>query len=149
MTQVTINTGKVNSYIVQKTIGGWVVCWLNEDRSIRSVDGGKVHKSRQNAYAKAKRLNDAHGYVTLLSEQAPRPNQSAAQRWGSSTDGTEMVVWKKSDGWYGCLRGIHQGSAFESEDDGPYPSRDVAEMTMRAYYADSQAPIEPIYPDED
>lgn len=56
-TTQTINLGKVNSYIVQKTIGGWVVCWLNEDRSIRNVDGGKVHKSRQNAYAKAYRLN--------------------------------------------------------------------------------------------
>lgn len=54
----TINTGEVNSYIVQKTIGGWVVCYLNADRSIRNVDGGKVHKSRQNAYAKAKRLNE-------------------------------------------------------------------------------------------
>ncbi len=55
----TINTGNVNSYIVQKTIGGWVVCWLNEDRSIRNIDGGKVHKSRQNAYHRAKRLNGA------------------------------------------------------------------------------------------
>ncbi len=53
----TINRGKVNSYIVQKTVGGWVVVYLNEDRSIRNVDGGHVHKSRQNAYAKAKRLN--------------------------------------------------------------------------------------------
>src|SRR5258706_16269462 len=55
----TINTGKVNSYIVQKTVGGYVVAFLNADRSIRNVDGGKVHENRQNAYAKAKRLNDA------------------------------------------------------------------------------------------
>ena len=53
----TINTQKPG-YRAQKTVGGWVVIFVNEDRSTRNVDGGKLHKNRQNAYKKAKRLND-------------------------------------------------------------------------------------------
>lgn len=134
----TIYTQEVGKYHAQKTVGGWTVVFISDRNTARPVDGGKVHESRQNAYAKAKRLNDAKGYVTLLSEQAPRANESAAQRWGSSTDGTEMVVWKKSDGWYGCMRGIYKGNGFESEDDGPYPTREAAEATQRDYYAEDR-----------
>ena len=88
--------------------------------------------------AKMQGALDAHGYVTVLSEQAPRWNTKSMASWGSSTDGTEMVVWKKDDGWYGCLQGVYQGNGFESEDDGPYPSREEAEEAMRDYYADGQ-----------
>lgn len=45
-------------YKPYKTIGGWIVLYLTDRYTARNVDGGKVHKSRQNAYAKAKRLND-------------------------------------------------------------------------------------------
>ncbi len=55
----TINTQEPGKYHAQKTVGGWVVVFVNEDRSIRNVDGGKLHKNRQNAYVKAKYLNDA------------------------------------------------------------------------------------------
>jgi hypothetical protein len=54
----TIYTQEPGKYRAQKTVGGWVVIFVNEDRSTRNVDGGKLHKNRQNAYKKAKRLND-------------------------------------------------------------------------------------------
>jgi hypothetical protein len=98
----------------------------------------------QAGQAKMQNALDEHGYVTLLSEQAPRPNESGAQRWGTSTDGTEMIVWKKSDGWYGCMRGIHKGLGFESDDDGPYPTREAAEEAQRDYYADDQEQAESV-----
>ncbi|SRR6266568_1464623 len=44
-------------YKPYKTIGGWVVYYLSDRYTMRNVDGGKLHKNRQNAYAKAKRLN--------------------------------------------------------------------------------------------
>lgn len=46
------------TYKAYKTIGGWTVNYLGVNNTLRSVDGGKIHKKRQNAYAKAKRLND-------------------------------------------------------------------------------------------
>ncbi len=46
-------------YRAQLTVGGWVVVYLADRYNCRNVDGGKLHKSRQNAYAKAKRLNDS------------------------------------------------------------------------------------------
>lgn len=147
---ITINIGKAHTYGVQKTIGGWVVVYFNEDGSIRNVDGGKTHAKRQNAYAKAKRLNDKQGYVTLLSEQAPRANDSASTRWGSSTAGTEMKVWLDApERWFGVLRGINKdGNGFESEDIGPYASRVEAETAIRDYYEEDQKPVENIYPEE-
>lgn len=45
-------------YKAWKTVGGWIVVYLADRYTMRNVDGGKVHKSRQHAYAKAKRLND-------------------------------------------------------------------------------------------
>lgn len=54
----TINLGKVNSYIVQKTVDGWVVVYLNADRSTRPVDGSKIYSKRQAAYRRAKALNE-------------------------------------------------------------------------------------------
>jgi hypothetical protein len=54
----TIYTQKPGKYHVQNTIGGWVVVFVEDSHTCRNVDGGKVHKSRQNAYAKAKRLNN-------------------------------------------------------------------------------------------
>ena len=54
----TIYTQAPGKYHVQYTVGGWVVVYIQDRHTARNVDGGKVHKSRQNAYAKAKRLND-------------------------------------------------------------------------------------------
>jgi hypothetical protein len=45
-------------YKAYKVIGGWVVTYVQDRYTVRPIDGSKVHKSRQNAYAKAKRLND-------------------------------------------------------------------------------------------
>jgi hypothetical protein len=53
----TIFTQAPGQYHVQKTVGGWVVVFVEDRHNIRSVDGGKVHANRQNAYAKAYRLN--------------------------------------------------------------------------------------------
>jgi len=54
----TIYTQKPGKYHVQKTVGGWVVVYVQDEHTSRNVDGGRIHESRQNAYAKAKRLND-------------------------------------------------------------------------------------------
>jgi len=56
--QRTIFTQEPGKYHAQKTVGGWVVVFIQDSHNVRNVDGGKVHESRQNAYAKAKRLND-------------------------------------------------------------------------------------------
>src|SRR5258706_13921158 len=56
---MTIYTREVGKYHVQKIVGGWTVVFISDRNTARSVDGGKVHESRQNAYTKAKRLNDA------------------------------------------------------------------------------------------
>lgn len=53
----TIYTQKPGKYHAQKTVGGWVVVFIDDRHNMRNVDGGKVHANRQNAYAKAKRLN--------------------------------------------------------------------------------------------
>lgn len=45
-------------YKAWQTPDGWIVVYISDRHNFRNVDGGKVHKSRQNAYAKAKRLND-------------------------------------------------------------------------------------------
>ena len=60
----TIYTQEVGKYHVQKTVGGWVVVFISDRNTARNVDGGKVHASRQNAYAKAKRLNDQQAQAT-------------------------------------------------------------------------------------
>ncbi len=54
----TIYAQEAGKYHVQNTVDGWVVVFVHDAHNCRNVDGGKVHKSRQNAYKKAKRLND-------------------------------------------------------------------------------------------
>jgi hypothetical protein len=57
-TPVTIYPAKhYPIYKVWQTVGGWVVVFIEDHYNYRDIDGGKVHKNRQNAYAKAKRLN--------------------------------------------------------------------------------------------
>lgn len=46
-------------YKVWQVIGGWKVVYLSDRHNYRDIDGGKIHKSRQNAAAKAYRLNAA------------------------------------------------------------------------------------------
>src|SRR5260370_10775127 len=53
----TIYTQESGKYHVQKTVGGYVVVFIEDRNTARNVDGGKVHKSRQNAWAKADQLN--------------------------------------------------------------------------------------------
>src|SRR5215469_9300202 len=53
----TIYTQEPGKYHVQKTVDGWVVVFISDRNTMRDVDGGKVHTNRQNAYAKAHRLN--------------------------------------------------------------------------------------------
>lgn len=50
-------------YKAWQTVGGWVVVYLQDRYTMRNVDGGKVHKSRQNAYKKADRLNHPIKYA--------------------------------------------------------------------------------------
>jgi hypothetical protein len=94
-------------------------------------------------------IKEATMKVVVLSEQAPQSGASANARWRGSTNGTEMVTWQEEDGkFYGCMQGIHEGDWFESEDDGPYDSREEAEAAQRSYYAESSRPsVE--YPSED
>ena len=59
MESTTIYTQEPGKYHVQKTIGGWVVIYIIDRYHAVNADGSRLHKSRQNAYAKAQRLNDA------------------------------------------------------------------------------------------
>src|SRR5258708_1887824 len=62
--QVTIYPDATpGTYKAYKTVGGWVVNYVVDHNTIRPVDGGKVHKKRQNAYAKADRLNHPIKYA--------------------------------------------------------------------------------------
>jgi hypothetical protein len=54
----TIYTQEPGKYHVWKTVGGWKVVFIVDRHNFRDVDGGTLHANRQNAYAKAKRLND-------------------------------------------------------------------------------------------
>lgn len=44
-------------YRIWKTVGGWVVVYIEDAHTYHTVDGGKVHTCRKNAYARAMRLN--------------------------------------------------------------------------------------------
>jgi hypothetical protein len=56
--QVTIYPDATpGTYKAYKTIGGWVVNFVEDRNTIRPTDGGRVHKNRQNAYARVERLN--------------------------------------------------------------------------------------------
>lgn len=46
------------TYKAYKTIGGWTIMFLDENNNSRPADGSKVYKHRQNAYARAKQLNE-------------------------------------------------------------------------------------------
>lgn len=46
-----------NTYKAYKTVGGWSIMFLDDKGNTRNVDGGKVYPSRQNAYARVRRLN--------------------------------------------------------------------------------------------
>ena len=59
----TIYTQEPGKYHVQKTVGGYVVVFIENENTSRNVDGGKVHKNRQNAYKKADRLNHPIKYA--------------------------------------------------------------------------------------
>src|SRR6266496_1547167 len=86
--------------------------------------------------------------VTTLSEQDPQTVQSANQRWGGTTDGTQMAVWQQLDGFYGCLQGAIGGNWFEGEDQGPYPLRSDIEEVLRDDYENPEEEAD-IYPEEE
>jgi hypothetical protein len=78
--------------------------------------------------------------ITVLSEQKPQGFAGPAS-WSQGTSGTEMVIWQDDDGWYGCLQGQYKGSWSESEDEGPFETREEAEQAMREYYAEGQEEV--------
>jgi hypothetical protein len=47
------------TYKIYKTIGGWVVKYLDERNNISDAPGQSLYTHRQNAYRRAKQLNDA------------------------------------------------------------------------------------------
>lgn len=46
------------TYKVYKTVGGWSILFLDLQGNSRNIDGNHVYPSRQNAYARCKKLND-------------------------------------------------------------------------------------------
>lgn len=52
-------------YHIQQTVGGWVVVYIRDNDTCSTVDGGRVHSKRKNAYARAKRLNDRLKHLLL------------------------------------------------------------------------------------
>lgn len=57
MTETIYVGHKPGIYKPYKTIGGWVVNYLDSTNTLRGVDGGKLYPHRQNAYARSKKLN--------------------------------------------------------------------------------------------
>lgn len=54
----TIYVGHMpNTYKAYKTIGGWVINFLDRENNLRPADGGKIYKSSTNAYTRVARLN--------------------------------------------------------------------------------------------
>jgi hypothetical protein len=45
------------TYKVYKTIGGYAIMFLDHDGNSRNVDGNQIYEHRQNAYRRAKQLN--------------------------------------------------------------------------------------------
>lgn len=56
---------KPGTYKAYQTIGGWKIQFLDENGNIRSADGDKLYPSRQNAYYRAKILNESISDGTL------------------------------------------------------------------------------------
>lgn len=52
---------KPGTYKPYKTVGGWKVMYLDEQGNSRPADGDKLYAHRQNAYARAKVLNESIG----------------------------------------------------------------------------------------
>jgi hypothetical protein len=76
--------------------------------------------------------------ITQLSEATPTSNPGP-QSWGGAHDGTEMVTFQQTDGFYGYLRGVHQGNAFEGEDQGPFKTREEVEEELRDQYKEDKS----------
>src|SRR5947207_12506703 len=103
----TIYTQEPGRYHVQKTVGGYVVIYIEDRHTMRSVDGGKVHANRQNAYAKASRLNDAMLKTVEEAAQAKAQGKVVLADWAGrrvtintilqGNDGRWHVEWSHSD----------------------------------------------------
>lgn len=53
------------TYKAYETKGGWAIQFVDEKGNARPVDYGKIYKHRQNAYRRAKQLNEAKEPVTF------------------------------------------------------------------------------------
>ena len=72
---------------------------------------------------------------TVLSDQAPQLARADGQglTW---TPGDVLVSFRRADGWYASVTGVgNDGWTYESDDFGPYPTRDDAERAAREHYA--------------
>jgi hypothetical protein len=133
-----LDSGKAEDYY--KVAAHFQVVFDGEDKS--PVDEALLNRYNELFAEDApEAIQKATMQVVVLSEQKPQGWAGPAS-WGHGTEGTEMLTWQGKDGWYGCLQGQGQGGNwFESEDDGPYDTREEAEKAMRVYYAESQEEV--------
>lgn len=50
------------------------------------------------------------------------------------SEGSEIVIWKDDEGWMSCISGVSaDGNAYESDDFGPFDTKEEAEAFAREY----------------
>lgn len=74
--------------------------------------------------------------VTVISERTPHVFGDNHRNAGYQ-EGDEIASWQDKKGWYSCVQGIGPGGNwYESDDFGPFETRQEAEAAAREYYDD-------------
>ncbi len=143
----TIYTQTPGKYHVQKTVGGYVVVFIEDRHNMRNVDGGKVHAKRQNAYAKAQRLNaglqPVQYYTRNIDAGSGRQNVTAVDGIITAQELVARQGYYTGDGnpeWIGQSHAVLRGNGFRKV---KCPQA-FNSFTGKWYSLD-----EPIYPVED
>lgn len=69
--------------------------------------------------------------IIQLTNDAPSTSMSPG---AGSTDGTRLVIMKNQEGFWYCFDGSSGGNWFESDDQGPFSTREQAIEAGRADY---------------
>lgn len=114
-----------------------VVQWMSEQDAARVLAQASA-KVTQDEDADEDDRTAVDVVTTLLSESVPSVGTSAQMSVNGRHAGTEMVSFRRGSEWYAVLQGCDtDGNFFESEDIGPFDSREEAEAEARFYYDDS------------
>lgn len=76
-------------------------------------------------------MPEAQQRDTLLTDAAPSVVNAGTTGW-ATMDGAWLSSFRREDSWYAVLSGVDQGHGWESDDYGPYPTREAAEQAARA-----------------